>query len=145
MIDQVGDRKRVTISEGVETTLTARQLGRAAAGRGGMFNRIISPRQDFLQHKDTNGIETTLTARQLGRAAAGRGGMFNRIISPSQDFLQHKDTNGSAQRPNAMAPRALGWKEAPHAVNFGDQFCDAGLVFHRYQAQLVPEFRLDID
>jgi hypothetical protein len=57
--------------------------------------------------------------------------MCSQIINPSQDFLQHKYPNGSTQCPNAMAPGALGWKEAPHAVDFRDQFGRGSLALER--------------
>ena len=41
--------------------------------------------------------------------------------------------------------RGLRREEATDAVDLCDQFCDAGPVFHRYQAQLVPEFGFDSD
>jgi hypothetical protein len=122
MIDQVGDRNRLTVGEDVETTLAARQLGLAPAWAPNVWYQTI------LEEAGKPSMIMSLKCARLGGfSAAGRGslypigacrismtccnraasGVFNRIISPGQDFLQHKCDVAYQQMPRS--PYALTW------------------------------------
>ena len=100
MIDQVGDRNRLTTGEGVETTLAARQFARTASGFSAAGRGSIVP---DLKHKDPNGSAQRPDAMAPGTLR--RKEAPHAVLWPSRTTVRLNGDCALAAKENPMAFR----------------------------------------